>query len=119
MDSKTLLEAYMRAKNFTQFKEVAEELGFSGQYISQIKKGHLQVTDETAKKMAEEIGLDPAEVIISLHAVKAESPEMKAAWYDILKKYCASTGAALTVACMTMKVLSAEAALTASLTILC
>lgn len=108
MDSKTLLEAYMRAKNFTQFKEVAEELGFSNQYISQINRGSIQVTDETAIKMAKEIGIDPAEVIISLTAVRAEAPEVKAAWYDALKKYLASSGTALAVACVMMGSLNSE-----------
>ncbi|MFQ1785499.1 helix-turn-helix domain-containing protein [Aeromonas veronii] len=113
MDSKTLLEAYMRAKNFTQFKEVAEELGFSNQYISQINRGSIQVTDETAIKMAKEIGIDPAEVIISLTAVRAEAPEVKAAWYDALKKYLASSGTALAVACVMMGSLNSEPSVTA------
>lgn len=119
MDSKTLLEAYMRAKKFTQLKEAAEELGFSGQYLSQIRKGFVQVTDETAIRMAKEIGLDPTEVIISLTAVRAETPEVKAAWYIALKKYCASTGTALAVGMMTMTGLNLEPILTASKYFLC
>ncbi|WP_439836399.1 helix-turn-helix domain-containing protein [Aeromonas enteropelogenes] len=119
MDSKTLMDAYMRAKNYSSYAQVCQDLGFSSAYIAGINKGRAQFTDETAKILAEGAGLDPYEVIISLNAVRAKSPEMKEAWYGILKKYCASTGAALTVACMTMKVLSAEAALTASITILC
>lgn len=113
MDSKTLLEAYMRAKNLTQFKDAASELGFSGQYISQIRKGTLQVTDETAIKMAEVCGIDPSEVIIALNAVRANTPELKAAWYDVLKKYCASTEAALAVACLTMGSASLSTLITA------
>lgn len=95
MDSKTLLDAYMRAKNLTQYKDAAEALGFSSQYISQIMKGNLQVTDETAIFIAKEIGIDPAEVMISLHAVRAKSDEAKKEWYDILKKYCGASAAAL------------------------
>ena len=113
MDSKTLLEAYMRHKNMTQFKEAASELGFTNQYISEIKLGKSQFTDETAIKLANEIGIDPAEVMISLNAVRAKTPEMKAAWYDVLKKYCAGTGAALAVACMMMGSLDTEPATTA------
>ncbi|WFF99923.1 DUF3693 domain-containing protein [Aeromonas caviae] len=100
MDSKTLLAAYMRAKNFTQLKEVAAELGFSNPYISDLNSGKSQFTDELAIKLANEIGLDPAEVIISLAAARAKTPEMKAAWYDVLKKYCASTGTALALVLM-------------------
>lgn len=113
MDSKTLLEAYMRHKNMTQFKEAAAELGFTNQYISEIKLGKSQFTDETAIRMANEIGIDPAEVMISLNAVRAKTPEMKATWYEILKKYCASTGAALAVACVMMGSLNSEPVMTA------
>lgn len=119
MDSKTLLSAYMRAKNITTFTEAAKELNFSVAYVCDINKGFKQFADETVLYIAKELGLDINEVLISMAAVKAKTPETKAAWYDALKKYCASTGAALTVACMTMKVLSTEAALTASITILC
>ena len=38
MDSKTLLAAYMRHKNFTQLKEVATELGFSEPYLSKLSR---------------------------------------------------------------------------------
>ncbi|MCR3895437.1 helix-turn-helix domain-containing protein [Aeromonas caviae] len=119
MDSKTLLEAYMRAKKMTQFKEVAAELGFSSQYISQIKKGFIQVTDETAIRMAKEIGIDPIEVMISLNAVRTETPEVKAAWYDALKKYCASTGTAMAVGLTTMTTLSLTGTPTALIHFLC
>ncbi|HAU4875743.1 TPA: helix-turn-helix domain-containing protein [Aeromonas hydrophila] len=119
MDSKTLLAAYMRAKNMTQLKEVAEELGFSGPYVSEIKNGIKQFTDETAKFLAEEAGLDPYEVIISLNAVRAKTPEMKATWYDILKKYCASTEAALAVACLMTGSASLAGSPTALIIFLC
>jgi hypothetical protein len=102
MDSKTLLAAYMRHKNFTKLREVAEELGFTTPYISDLNNGKSQFTDELAIKLANEIGIDPAEVIISLTAVRAKDPSVKAAWYEVLKKYCAGTGAALAVACVMM-----------------
>ena len=100
MDSKTLIEAYMRAKKYTQFQEVAADLGFTQSHISRLTKGKAQLTDATAKKIAEEIGLDPKEIMISLAAVREENPELKQAWYDILAKYSkgASTAVALAVA---------------------
>lgn len=102
MDSKTLMEAYMRAKNYTKYSEVCQDLGFSSAYIADINNERKQFTDETAKFLAEGAGLDPLEVIISLNAVRAKTPEMKETWYGILKKYCASTETALAVACMTI-----------------
>lgn len=113
MDSKTLLMAYMRAKNFTKYREVADELDFTTAYISDLNTGKAQMTDELAIKLANEIGIDPAEVVISLHAIRAKTPEMKAAWYSILKKYCASTETALAVACLTMGSANVNGLLTA------
>lgn len=98
MDSKTLIEAYMRAKKYTQFQEVAADLGFTQSHISRFTKGKAQLTDATAKKIAEEIGLDVKEVMLSLAAVREENPELKQAWYDILAKYTKGTGAAVALA---------------------
>ncbi|MGL6388168.1 helix-turn-helix domain-containing protein [Aeromonas hydrophila] len=108
MDSKTLLSAYMRAKNLSSLTETAKELGFSVAYICDINKGHKQFADETVLYMAKELKLDTEEVLISLAAVKAKNPEVQAKWYAILKKYCAGTGAALAVACMMMGSLNSE-----------
>jgi len=98
MDSKTLIEAYMRAKKYTQFQEVAADLGFTQSHISRFTKGKAQLTDATAKKIAEEIGLDVKEVMLSLAAVREENPELKKAWYEILARYSKSTGTAVALA---------------------
>ncbi|MFQ2680398.1 DUF3693 domain-containing protein [Aeromonas caviae] len=119
MDSKTLMEAYMRAKNYTKYAEVCQDLGFSSAHIAEIKNGKKQFTDETAIFLAEGAGLDPLEVMISLQAVRAKTPVTKAAWYDALKKYCASTGTALALGMMTAGGLTLEPILTASNHFLC
>lgn len=119
MDSKTLMEAYMRAKKYTSYAQVCQDLGFSSAYIAGINKGRAQFTDETAIFLADGAGLDPLEVIISLQAVRAKTPETKAAWYDALKKYCASTEAALAVACLTMGSANLSTLMTAHLHFLC
>ncbi|WP_368165949.1 DUF3693 domain-containing protein [Aeromonas sp. R9-1] len=111
MDSKALLAAYMKAKNMTQLKEVAEALGFSNSYIGDIKNGFKQVTDETAIIMAKEAGLDIEEVLISLAAVRAKTDATQKAWYDILKKYCGAS-AALLLGLTVINAPSEEASLT-------
>ncbi|HHP5357825.1 TPA: helix-turn-helix domain-containing protein [Aeromonas veronii] len=98
MDSKALIEAYMRAKKFTQYQEAAADLGFTSSYISALVKGKSQLTDGTAKKIAETIGVDVKEVLLSLAAVREENPELKQAWYDILARYSKSTGTAVALA---------------------
>ncbi|QCG48205.1 helix-turn-helix domain-containing protein [Aeromonas schubertii] len=98
MDSKALIQAYMRAKKFSQYQQVAAELGFTKSHISSLTTGKVQLTDATAKKLAEEIGLDVEEVLINLAAVRETDPELKKAWYSILTKYSKATSAALTLA---------------------
>lgn len=114
MDSKTLMAAYMRAKKYSKYSEVCQDLGFSSAHIADIKQGRKQFTDETAIFLAEGAGLDPLEVIISLQAIRAKTPVTRAAWYDALKKYCTSAGTALAVGLMTMASMNMEAILTAS-----
>ena len=98
MDSKALIQAYMRAKKFSQYQQVAAELGFTKSHISSLTTGKMQLTDATAKKIAQEIGLDDQEVLISLAAVRATDPELKQAWYDILAKYSKGVGTAVALA---------------------
>ncbi|MGY3868123.1 helix-turn-helix domain-containing protein [Aeromonas crassostreae] len=119
MDSKTLIQAYMRAKNLTQLKDVAEALGLSTSYITALNQGRQEFTDKAAISIAEELGLDPTEVIISLTAVRARDPNVKAAWYDALKKYCASTGTALALGMMAMESLNLTSLAAASKYFLC
>ncbi|WP_421315348.1 DUF3693 domain-containing protein [Aeromonas veronii] len=98
MDSKALIQAYMRAKNLTQYQQVAAELGFTKSHISSLTTGKVQLTDATAKKIAEEIGLDVEEVLLSLAAVRETNPEIKQAWYNILAKYTKGTGTVVALA---------------------
>ncbi|MGL5091340.1 MAG: helix-turn-helix domain-containing protein [Aeromonas sobria] len=98
MDSKALIQAYMRAKKLTQYQQVAAELGFTKSHISSLTTGKVQLTDATAKKIAGEIGLDVQEVLLSLAAVRETDPEIKQAWYNILAKYTKGTGAAVALA---------------------
>lgn len=98
MDSKALIQAYMRAKNFSQYQQVAAELGFTKSHISSLTTGKVQLTDATAKRLAQEIGLDVQEVLLSLAAVRETDPELKKAWYDILAKYTKGAGTAVALA---------------------
>lgn len=98
MDSKALIQAYMRTKKLTQYQQVAAELGFTKSHISSLTTGKVQLTDATAKKIAEEIGLDVQEVLLSLAAVRETDPEIKQAWYNILARYSKSTGTAVALA---------------------
>lgn len=87
MFSYELIEAYMKAKNYSQAKQAAMDLGFSDAYVSNLKTGKKKLAEESAIYIAERCGMDVSEVLIKLQAEKAKSESEKAAWLTMLKKY--------------------------------
>ena len=87
MFSYELIEAYMKAKNYSQAKQAALDLGFSNSFITKLKQGEKKIAEESAIYIAERCGMDVNEVLIKLQAEKAKSDIEKAAWTDMLKKY--------------------------------
>jgi len=77
----------MKAKNYTQAKQAAADLGFDASMISNIKRGAKKLPEESAIYMAERCGLDVDEVMIKLRAEQAKSESERAVWERILKKY--------------------------------
>ena len=90
MYSKALIAAYMKAKNYIQYKQVAADLGFTTAYIAEINQGRKEFTEETAVYIAEQSGLDTNEVLIRLAQAKAKSETTKSAWERLLKRYGSS-----------------------------
>lgn len=87
MYSKTLITELMRARKYNLQKQVAAELGFSKNHISEINSGIKEFTEETATYIAEAAGLDTGEVLIKLAMAKAKSETTKSAWNRILKEH--------------------------------
>lgn len=87
MYSKKLINEYMKAKNYSQYKQVAADLHFTTAYIAEINKGRKEFTEETATYIAEAAGLDTSEVLIKLAMAKAKSETTKNAWVKILKEH--------------------------------
>lgn len=83
----SIIEAYMKAKNYTQAKQAAADLGFDASMISNIKRGAKKLPEESAIYMAERCGMDVDEVMLKLRAEQAKSESEKAVWERILKKY--------------------------------
>ena len=95
MYSKTLLDEYLKAKKFTQYKQAATELGFSVAYIAKVNTGREEFTEKTALYIAKECGMDTQEVLIKLAEARAKTPETKGIWRQVLKRYCAGAEAAV------------------------
>ncbi|WP_075989462.1 DUF3693 domain-containing protein [Vibrio fluvialis] len=87
MYTNELLDAYKKAKNYVQDKQIAHDLGLSRQKISAIRNGTRYLTENEALFIAEEIGADAETVLVYLAADKAKTYEAQQAWQRIAKKY--------------------------------
>ncbi|EMX0220207.1 hypothetical protein AAFZ21_000163 [Vibrio fluvialis] len=87
MYTNELLDAYKKAKNYVQDKQIAHDLGLSRQKISAIRNGTRYLTENEALFIAEEIGADKEMVLVYLAADKAKTFEAQQAWQRIAKKY--------------------------------
>ncbi|EJG0650535.1 hypothetical protein C2F74_RS23090 [Vibrio parahaemolyticus] len=82
-----LLDAYKKAKNYVQDKQIAHDLGISTQKMSNIRNGSRYLTETEALFLAEAIGADKETVLVYLAADKAKTYEAQQAWANIAKKY--------------------------------
>ncbi|TKF31646.1 hypothetical protein FCV50_11425 [Vibrio kanaloae] len=87
MYSSELINAYKKAKNYIQDKQVAHDLNLDPPKISKIRKGVRQLTDSEAVFLAENSGIDPEIALLGCHADRNENPEIKQMWEHIAKKY--------------------------------
>ncbi|HGY9610994.1 DUF3693 domain-containing protein [Vibrio harveyi] len=87
MYTNELLDAYKKAKNYIQDKQVAHDLGLSRQKISAIRNGQRYLTENEALFLAKEIGADTESVLVYLAADKAKTYEAQQAWANIAKKF--------------------------------
>ncbi|MCG6469433.1 DUF3693 domain-containing protein [Vibrio parahaemolyticus] len=81
-----LLDAYKKAKNYVQDKQIAHDLGISTQKMSNIRNGSRYLTETEALFLAEAIGADKETVLVYLAADKAKTYEAQQAWANIAKK---------------------------------
>lgn len=87
MYTNQLLDAYKKAKNYVQDKQIAHDLGLSRQKISAIRNGQRYLTENEALFLAKEIGADTESVLVYLAADKAKTYEAQQAWAKIAKKF--------------------------------
>lgn len=87
MYSKTLIQAYMTAKKYTQYKQMAADLGFTSGYFAEINQGRKEFTEETAAYIAEQAGLDPSEVLLELAKARAKSETTKSVWERLIREH--------------------------------
>ncbi|MGF1845317.1 DUF3693 domain-containing protein [Vibrio clamense] len=102
MYSNDLLDAYKKAQNYIQDKQIAHDLALQANKISKIRKGVRQLTDEEAIFLAEGAGIDPELALLGCHADRNENPTIKGMWESIAKKYNGLGLSGISMACGTL-----------------
>lgn len=87
MYANELLDAYKKAKNYVQDKQIAHDLNLPRQRITEIRNGKRYVSDNEAVFLAEGAGIDPEVALLGCHADRNENPQIKLYWQNIAKKY--------------------------------
>ncbi|ELK3677456.1 hypothetical protein Q7140_001926 [Vibrio fluvialis] len=82
-----LLDAYKKAKNYVQDKQIAHDLNLPRQRITEMRKGIRYISDSEAVFLAEQSGIDPELALLGIHADRNDNPTIKAYWERIAKKY--------------------------------
>ncbi|MGF1711013.1 DUF3693 domain-containing protein [Vibrio kagoshimensis] len=99
MYANKLLDAYKKAQNYVQDKQIAHDLNLSPQKLSKIRKGVRYVSDEEAIFLAENSGIDPELALLGCHADRNENPQIKQLWEHIAKKYNGLGFSGISTAC--------------------
>lgn len=81
-----LLDAYKKAQNYVQDKQIAHDLNVQASRISEMRKGVRYISDEEAVFLAEQAGIDPELALLGCHADRNKNPKIKQLWEHIAKK---------------------------------
>ncbi len=99
MYANELLDAYKKAQNYVQDKQIAHDLNLAANKISKIRSGERYMTDDEAIFLAENSGIDPEIALLGCHADRNENPKVKALWEQIAKKFNGLGLSAISTAC--------------------
>jgi hypothetical protein len=109
-----LLDAYKKAQNYIQDKQVAHDLNMPAPRISEMRKGKRYLSDEEAIFLAENAGIDKEVALMGCHSDRNENPEIKALWESIAKKFNGRGLHGISIACgvLAMWIISPNGAIT-------
>ena len=117
-----LLDAYKKAQNYVQDKQIAADLNVQASRISEMRKGKRYISDTEAVFLAKASGIDPEIALLGCHADRNENPEIRGMWENIAKKYNGLGLAGISMACggLAMEISSpSESLLQCALYVLC
>ncbi|MCC5539594.1 DUF3693 domain-containing protein [Vibrio lentus] len=87
MYQSNLLDAYKKAQNYIQDKQIAHDLNIQPSRISEMRKGRRYISDNEAVFLAENAGIDPKLALLGCHADRNENPQIKELWEHMAKKF--------------------------------
>lgn len=87
MYQSNLLDAYKKAQNYVQDKQIAHDLNIQPSRISEMRKGRRYISDNEAVFLAENAGIDPKLALLGCHADRNENPQIKELWEHMAKKF--------------------------------
>ena len=122
MYANELLDAYKKAQNYVQDKQIAHDLNLQPNKISKMRKGIRYVSDEEAVFLAQGAGIDPEMALLGCHADRNENPAIRGMWENIAKKYNGLGFTGISMACggLAMMISSpSESLLQCALYVLC
>ncbi len=82
-----LLDAYKKAQNYVQDKQIAHDLNLHPSRIVEMRKGARYISDSEAVFLAENAGISPEIALLAVHADRNQNVTIKAMWERIAKKY--------------------------------
>ncbi len=81
-----LLDAYKKAQNYVQDKQIAADL-------------NVQISDSEAVFLAKASGIDPEIALLGCHADRNDNPEIRCMWENIAKKFDGLGLSGISMAC--------------------
>lgn len=87
MNTQEYLERTKTALGLPSDYALAAHFGLTRSYISSMKNGRKQLSDELAHKIAEILKIHPGLVLIDMQREKAKTPEDKNIWRDVAKGF--------------------------------
>ena len=99
MYQNNLLDAYRKAQNYIQDKQIAHDLNIQPSRISEMRKGKRYISDNEALFLAQGANIEPELALLGCHADRNENPTIKKLWEDIAKKLNSQGLQRLSMAC--------------------
>ncbi|MDG3085464.1 DUF3693 domain-containing protein [Vibrio hannami] len=85
MYQSNLLDAYKKAQNYVQDKQVAHDLGVNPTRIYEMRRGIRKISDKEALILAEGANISPEVALLGCHADQNDDPRIKAIWERLAK----------------------------------